>query len=117
MVILTSNRSRELHDALRRRCLYHWIEFPEPARAAEIVRRSVPDAGEPLIRSATKFIGRARALDLDKAPGMAEAIDWVGALAALGAADLAPKDALATLGAIAKTPADRTAIATLLEAS
>ncbi len=69
VVVLTSNRSRELHDALRRRCLYHWIDFPAPERAAEILRRSVPAATEPLIASATEFIGRVRALDLDKAPG------------------------------------------------
>ena len=87
--MLTSNRSRELHDALRRRCLYHWIDFPAPERAAEILRRSVPAANEPLITSATQFVGRVRGLDLDKAPGMAETIDWVSALSALGAADLA----------------------------
>ena len=115
VVILTSNRSRELHDALRRRCLYHWIEFPSAERAAEILRRTVPEATEPLIRSATDFVGRARGLDLDKAPGLAEAIDWVGALATLGAADLVRDDALATLGTIAKTPDDRAAIAALLE--
>jgi MoxR-like ATPase len=116
-VVLTSNRSRELHDALRRRCLYHWIDFPQPARAAEILRRSVPAAGEPLIRSATEFVGRARELDLDKAPGMAETIDWVGALAALGAGSWVRDDALATIGTIAKTPGDRTAITALLSAS
>jgi MoxR-like ATPase len=115
VVILTSNRSRELHDALRRRCLYHWIEFPSALRAAEILRRTVPAATEPLIRSATDFIGRARALELDKAPGLAETIDWVGALATLGAAELVRDDALATIGTIAKTPDDRTAIAALLK--
>ena len=111
IVVLTSNRSRELHDALRRRCLYHWIEFPEPARVAEIVRRSVPGATEPLIRSATEFIGRVRTLELDKAPGLAETIDWVSALSALGATDLAPGDVLRTLGTIAKTPDDRLVVA------
>ncbi|MEV6494488.1 MoxR family ATPase [Actinoplanes sp. NPDC051633] len=116
-VVLTSNRSRELHDALRRRCLYHWIDFPQPARAAEILRRSVPAASEPLIRSATEFVGRARELELDKAPGMAETIDWVGALAALGAGSWVREDALATIGTIAKTPGDHTAITALLSAS
>jgi MoxR-like ATPase len=111
VVVLTSNRSRELHDALRRRCLYHWIEFPEPARAAEIVRRAVPGATHPLIRSATEFIGRVRRLELDKAPGLAETIDWVSALAALGATELAPGDVLRTLGTIAKTPDDRLVVA------
>ena len=110
VVVLTSNRSRELHDALRRRCLYHWIEFPDGERAAEILRRSVPAAAEALIRSATAFIGQIRALDLDKAPGMAEAIDWVAALSALGATELIRADAVRTIGTIAKTPDDRDAV-------
>ncbi|MER7915868.1 MULTISPECIES: MoxR family ATPase [unclassified Streptomyces] len=110
VVVLTSNRSRELHDALRRRCLYHWIDYPGPERAAEILRRSVPAANEPLIASATAFIGRVRALDLDKAPGMAEAIDWVSALAALRVSRLARRDVISTLSAVAKSPDDRTAI-------
>lgn len=107
IVILTSNRSRELHDALRRRCLYHWIDFPVPARAAEILRRAVPTANEALIQSATQFIGRVRTLDLDKPPGMAETIDWLAALNALGAAELVRETLVSTLGAIAKTPDDR----------
>ncbi|GAA2646641.1 AAA family ATPase [Paractinoplanes durhamensis] len=111
VVVLTSNRSRDLHDALRRRCLYHWIEFPAPERAAEIVRRAVPGATRPLIASATEFIGRVRTLDLDKAPGLAETIDWVSALAALGATELAPAAALHTIGTIAKTPDDRLVVA------
>jgi MoxR-like ATPase len=111
VVVLTSNRSRDLHDALRRRCLYHWIEFPSPAQAAAIVRRSVPGAAAPLIRDATEFIGRARRLDLDKAPGLAETIDWVSALAALGVTELAAGDVLRTIGTIAKTPDDRIAVA------
>jgi MoxR-like ATPase len=114
-VVLTSNRSRELHDALRRRCLYHWIEFPDAERAVRIVRRRVPAANDALIASATEFVGRARALDLDKAPGLAETIDWVSALTVLGASSLARVDALRTLVAIAKTPDDRDAIAELLE--
>ncbi|RFU82598.1 MoxR family ATPase [Streptomyces triticagri] len=110
VVILTSNRSRELHDALRRRCLYHWIDHPTPERTAEILRRSVPAANAPLIASATEFIGKVRALDLDKVPGMAEAIDWVSALAALRVSELARKDVVATLSAVAKSPDDRTTI-------
>jgi MoxR-like ATPase len=110
VVVLTSNRSRELHDALRRRCLYHWIEFPVPERAVEILRRRVPTANDPLIRTATDFVGRARQLDLDKAPGIAETIDWVAALSALGATDLARPEVILTLGAIAKTPDDRRTI-------
>jgi MoxR-like ATPase len=115
VVVLTSNRSRDLHDALRRRCLYHWIEFPDPARAAEILRRSVPGAREALIESTTVFVGRVRRLDLDKAPGMAEAIDWVAALAALGVTHLVRSDVVRTLGAIAKTPDDRDLIAESLD--
>ncbi|MDH6283192.1 MoxR-like ATPase [Prescottella agglutinans] len=111
IVVLTSNRSRDLHDALRRRCLYHWIDYPAPERAAAILRRTVPGATTALIASVTRFVASARSLDLDKPPGIAEAIDWVSALAALGAADLVPADALASLGAIAKTPDDRTVLA------
>ena len=115
IVVLTSNRSRELHDALRRRCLYHWIDFPAPARAAEILRRSVPSANEPLISSTTQFIGRVRELELDKPPGMAEAIDWLSALSLLGAGELVRDDVLRTLSTIAKTPDDRDAITAALD--
>ena len=115
VVVLTSNRSRELHDALRRRCLYHWIDFPSPERAARILRRSVPAANEPLIASATHFIGRVRQLDLDKAPGMAEAIDWLSALAALRVARLTRTDVVSTLSTVAKSPDDRIAITEALE--
>lgn len=113
IAVLTSNRSRDLHDALRRRCLYHWIDYPGPDRAAAIVRRTVPGATAPLIENATQFVCTARDLDLDKPPGVAETIDWVAALVALGVADLTAADsspALASLGALAKTPDDRTQI-------
>lgn len=113
IAVLTSNRSRDLHDALWRRCLYHWIDYPEPDRAAAIVRRTVPGATAPLIENATQFVCTARDLDLDKPPGVAETIDWVAALVALGVADLTAADsspALASLGALAKTPDDRTQI-------
>ena len=110
IAVLTSNRSRDLHDALRRRCLYHWIDYPQPARAAAIVRRTVPGATAPLIEHATQFVGTARALDLDKPPGVAETIDWVAALVSLGVADLVSDDAVAGLAALAKTPDDSTAI-------
>jgi MoxR-like ATPase len=115
VVVLTSNRSRELHDALRRRCLYHWIDFPDPPRAAEILRRAVPAANEPLIASTTQFLGRVRGLELDKPPGMAEAIDWLSALALLGAGELVRADVLRTLSTIAKTPDDRDTIAAALD--
>ncbi|HEY4017656.1 MAG TPA: MoxR family ATPase [Pseudonocardiaceae bacterium] len=110
IAVLTSNRSRDLHDALRRRCLYHWIDYPEPARAAAIVRRTVSGASAPLIEHATQFVGSARDLDLDKPPGVAETIDWVAALVSLGVADLQDDSvaaALTSLGALAKTPDDR----------
>ena len=115
IVVLTSNRNRELHDALRRRCLYHWIDFPAPARAAEILRRSVPAATEPLIASTSDFVGRVRQLDLDKAPGMAEAIDWVSALSAVGATALVRSDIVRTISTIAKTPDDRCTITDALD--
>jgi MoxR-like ATPase len=106
IVILTSNRSRELHDALKRRCYYHWIDYPAVERAAEIVRRSVPGASASLVEASTAFVSSARSLDLDKPPGLAEAIDWVAALHALGLADFDRGVALATVGSIAKTPDD-----------
>jgi MoxR-like ATPase len=110
IAVLTSNRSRDLHDALRRRCLYHWIDYPEPSRAAAIIRRTVPGAAAPLIENTTQFVGRARDLDLDKPPGVAETIDWVAALVSLEVADLVDVNALASLGALAKTPDDRALI-------
>ncbi|MGY4710874.1 AAA family ATPase [Mycolicibacterium sp. CBM1] len=110
VTVLTSNRSRDLHDALRRRCLYHWIDYPQPARAAAIVRRTVPGATAALIEHATQFVGRARELDLDKPPGVAETIDWVAALVTLGVGDLVDPAALASLSALAKTPDDSTGL-------
>jgi MoxR-like ATPase len=112
IAVLTSNRSRDLHDALRRRCLYHWIDYPEPAQAVAIVRRTVPGATDALIEHATQFVGRARDLDLDKPPGVAEAIDWIAALVTLGVADLAAPAAVAALSALAKTPDDRATVHT-----
>jgi MoxR-like ATPase len=110
IAVLTSNRSRDLHDALRRRCLYHWIDYPQASRAAAIVRRTVLGATAPLIEHATQFVGSVRDLDLDKPPGVAETIDWVAALVSLGVADLVDESALSSLGALAKTPDDRTLI-------
>lgn len=115
VVILTSNRSRELHDALKRRCFYHWIEYPDVERAAEIVRRRVPESAEALVTAATNFVARTRNLDLDKPPGLAEAIDWVSALHALGVSNLDRTLGAATIGAIAKNPDDLSAIRTAFE--
>ncbi len=107
IVVLTSNRSRDLHDALRRRCLYHWLDFPEPERVVAILRRTAPSANEALIESAAQFVGHVRTLDMDKPPGVAEAINWVAALSALGATELVRDVVVATLGTVAKTPDDR----------
>ena len=98
IVVLTSNRSRDLHDALRRRCLYHWLEYPEPERVVAILRRTAPVGRAALIESAAQFVGHVRALDVDKPPGVAEAINWVAALAALGATELVREVVVATLG-------------------
>lgn len=115
IVILTSNRSRELHDALKRRCYYHWIEYPAVERAAAIVRRRVPGASTALVDAATAFVSDSRGLELDKPPGLAEAIDWVSALHALGVSELERDVARATVGAIAKTPDDVDTIRATLE--
>ncbi len=106
IVILTSNRNRELHDALKRRCYYHWIDYPTVERAGEIVRRRVLGASAGLVEAATAFVSSARSLDLDKPPGLAEAIDWVSALHALGISELERHSAVSTIGALAKTPDD-----------
>lgn len=110
VVVLTSNRSRDLHDALRRRCLYHWIDYPDRERAVAILRRTVPEANAALVARATDFVAAVRGLDLDKAPGIAETIDWVSALSALGVSDLARPGAGVSLAALAKTPDDRDAV-------
>ena len=107
IVVLTSNRSRELHDALRRRCLYHWLDYPEQERVVAILRLTAPSASAPLIESAAQFVGHVRSLDVDKPPGVAEAINWVAALSALGATELVRDVVVRTLGALAKTPDDR----------
>lgn len=109
IVVLTSNRTRDLHDALKRRCLYHWIDYPSPERAAEIVRRRVPDSALPLAVGATAAVARLRGLDLEKPPGIAETIDWVAALTLLGVPHLdAVSDdiAVTTLGSIVKSRDD-----------
>ena len=90
--VITSNRTRELHDALKRRCLYHWIDFPDLEREVEIIRLRAPGVSEALARSVAEAVARLRGLDLVKPPGAAEAIDWAQALALLGA-DSADGDA------------------------
>jgi MoxR-like ATPase len=102
IVILTSNRTRELHDALKRRCLYHWIGFPPPDREVEIVLVREPGVSERLTRKVVSAVNKLRDMDLNKAPGVAETIDWVRTLDALGEDDLDPEIAEDTLGSIIK---------------
>lgn len=111
VVVLTSNRTRDLHDALTRRCLYHWIAFPGPEQVLRIVRRHVPQATEPLVLQATRTVGRLRDLDLVKPPGVAELIDWVGALTALGVNRIDAATAALTWGAVVKNREDLDAVA------
>jgi MoxR-like ATPase len=101
-VILTSNRTRELHDALRRRCLYHWIDYPNPEREVEIVLVREPGAAEQLTRKIVGAVHRLRELDLVKPPGVAETIDWVRTLGFLGESELTAETAGDTLGAVIK---------------
>jgi MoxR-like ATPase len=106
-VVLTSNRTRELHDALKRRCLYHWIDYPAPEREAEIVTRRVPEAARTLAVDVAAAVQRLRASTLEKPPGIAEAIDWVAALTLLGVDRLDARTADATLGAVLKVRDDQ----------
>jgi MoxR-like ATPase len=102
VVIVTSNRTREVHDALKRRCLYHWLEHPAFDREVAIIRRRLPEASERLVRQVAGATARLRGLDLLKTPGVAESLDWTEALVALGARDLDPDTAAVTLGAVLK---------------
>lgn len=102
MVVLTSNRTRELHDALKRRCLYHWIDYPDVDKEAEIVRARVPDIDRSFAAQLAHFMARLRSEDLYKRPGVAETIDWAQALLALGATGLDAETIDATLGCILK---------------
>jgi MoxR-like ATPase len=106
-VILTSNRTRDLHDALKRRCLYHWIDYPDPAREVEIVRRRVPAASQQLAVEVAGAVQRLRAGDVQKPPGIAETIDWVAALELLGVQRLDPAAAARTLGSVLKYREDQ----------
>jgi MoxR-like ATPase len=101
-VILTSNRTRELHDALKRRCLYTWIGFPDAEREIEIVRARVPGISERLATQVVGAVNQLRQMELEKVPGVAETIDWVESLDALGANDLTERSAADTLGAVIK---------------
>ncbi len=111
IVILTSNNSRELSDALRRRCLYLWIDLPSAAQEREIVERSVPGIEESLTRALVEVVGKIRALDLDKPPGIAESVDWARALVALGAESLSPELIRQTQSALIKSHRDAQLVA------
>ena len=106
VVVLTSNRTRDLHDALKRRCLYHWIGYPDAARVAAIIRRRVPAASEALAGEVAVAVSRLRALDLTKAPGISEAITWAGALTVFGASALSAEAADRTMSVVIKYPED-----------
>jgi len=102
LVVLTSNRTRELHDALKRRCLYHWVGYPTPEREVEIVLVRAPGVSEALARKVVAAVNRLRQMDLAKPPGVAETLDWVATLGVLGETDLDARTAGDTLGAVVK---------------
>ncbi|MCR5859958.1 MoxR family ATPase [Mesorhizobium sp. J428] len=102
IVIITTNRTREIHDALKRRCLYHWVDYPNAERELEIVRRKVPQANRRLSEEVVRFIQKLRQIDLFKAPGVAETIDWAGALNELDKVALDPETVSDTIGVLLK---------------
>ncbi len=102
IVVITSNRTREIHDAVKRRCLYHWVDYPSAERELEILRRKAPGAADALAREVVAFVQRLRRMDLFKLPGVAETIDWSQALVALDALALDPETINNTLGALLK---------------
>jgi MoxR-like ATPase len=106
VAILTSNRTRDLHDALKRRCLYHWIGYPDAARVAQIIRRRVPGASAELAGEVATAVGRLRGLDLTKPPGISEAITWASALTVFGEDTLSPEAAGQTMSVVVKYPED-----------
>ncbi|HLZ09454.1 MAG TPA: MoxR family ATPase, partial [Chloroflexota bacterium] len=102
IVIITSNRTREVHDALKRRCLYHWIDYPTFQKEYQIVVTKRPEISSELARQVCRFVQSLRKQDLYKLPGVAETLDWAGALAALGASSLDEDLVVDTLGALLK---------------
>jgi MoxR-like ATPase len=116
IVVITSNRTRELHGAVKRRCLYHWIDFPDPEREAEIIRLRAPGVGAALATSVADAVARLRAADLVRRPGAAEAIDWARALALLGVDEVRGEAAIATLGWVVKSREDEARARPILEA-
>ncbi|PZX18329.1 MoxR-like ATPase [Palleronia aestuarii] len=110
IVILTSNRTREVHDALKRRCLYHWVEYPDFEREMEVLAARVPEASDRLSREVVAFVQRLRTEDLFKRPGVAETIDWAKCLLALDMMELSPQVIADTLGALLKYQDDIAAL-------
>jgi MoxR-like ATPase len=110
VTVLTSNRTRDLHDALKRRCLYHWIAYPDAARVAEIIRRRVPAAGDRLAGQVAAAVNRLRGLELTKPPGISEAISWASALTVFGAGELDGRAAGETMSTVLKYPEDVDAV-------
>ena len=106
VVLITSNRTREIHDALKRRCIYHWIEYPDFERESAIIRRKVPGISDRLAGELARVMERPRALDLFKPPGVAETLDWGAALLVLGRERLDPEVTSDTLGVILKYEED-----------
>lgn len=102
IVVITTNRTREIHDALKRRCLYHWVDYPDAERELEIVRRKVPQANERLSAEVVRFVQKLRELELFKVPGVAETIDWAGALTELDKVALDPATVSDTIGVLLK---------------
>jgi MoxR-like ATPase len=101
-VVLTSNRTRELHDALKRRCLYHWIGYPDLETEVKIVKERAPDVPERISRQVAALVANIRTLDLIKHPGVAETISWARALSILGVSQFNEEEVLPTLGAVLK---------------
>jgi MoxR-like ATPase len=110
VVVITSNRTREIHDAIKRRCLYHWVDYPDAKRELAIVQRKVPGADARLSREVVAFTQRLRAMELFKSPGVAETLDWAEALVALDRMALDPETVANTLGALLKYQDDIGAI-------
>jgi len=101
-VVITSNRTREIHDALKRRCFYYWVDYPTATRELEILERKAPGAGESLSREVVGFVQKLRGMDLFKLPGIAETIDWTEALMQLDVLELTPHAINDTLGVLLK---------------
>jgi len=110
IIVLTSNRTRDLHDAVKRRCLYYWIDYPDPQREVEIVRRRVKGVSETLAVQVANAVSRMRGSDVQKPPGIAEAIDWLAALKVLGVEELDAATAERTLGSVLKYGEDQEVI-------